>query len=711
MADAFSATVVRAKDDQRLRHEAIVGISAPLRRRAGLAAGSLALIRTGPGRSLLIELADGPKNGGAAEISRLARQALKVRIGDTVTIEPTAQRAVERLVLTPFADLSTATGHELEEHLKSVLTSRGTPISAGLILHAAYPGSTAGTLYRVTRVDGGPGTVTEGTEVRIEFTAESLQANLAQDLTFEDFGGLHEQLRLVRELVELPLRFPERFRSVGILPPKGILLFGPPGTGKTHLSRALANEVEASFYEINGPEIVGTAYGETEGNLRRIFAEATHHAPSLILVDEVDAIAPKRAQVGTQGDTRMVTQLMASMDGLRRSDGVIVVGTTNRIDAVDRALRRPGRFDREIYFPPPDAAGRMEILQIHSREMPLSGPANDHLAAVADRTPGYVGADLMELCREAGLTSLRRSVPRATAQHELRPGDAAVTVEPDDFDDALLRIRPSAGRQATTSAIRVRWSDIGGHKAVKERLRALVEHPLLHPERFAAMGLEPTNGILLHGPPGTGKSLLVRALATETNANLVPVSGAEIFSQWIGESEDAIRQVFIIARQLAPSILFVDQLDAVARNRRASDDGGTASRVVNQLLGELDDIRGLAGVVVIGATNRVDLVDPSVLRPGRLGTHIFVGLPNEGDRRAVLRVLLGAAPFASSTERAALIAAYAKRTSGLSGASLRQFVDEAKLIALRTGGDRPTLRRGDFEEALATVVADAARGT
>jgi transitional endoplasmic reticulum ATPase len=579
-------------------------------------------------------------------------------------------------------------------------------MSLGLIVHVAYPGSPAGTLYRATQVEGGPGPLADATEVKIEFTTESLQTNLAQDLTFEDFGGLHEQLRLVRELVELPLRFPALFRDVGILPPKGVLLFGPPGTGKTHLSRALANEVEASFYQINGPEIVGTSYGETEGNLRRIFSEATHHAPSLILVDEVDAIAPKRAQVGTQSDTRMVTQLLASMDGLRRSDGVIVVGTTNRIDAVDPALRRPGRFDREIYFAPPDSTGRHEILQIHAREMPLSGAAVDHLAAIAERTPGYVGADLMELCREAGLSALRRSVPRTAAHHELPAQALSVHVEPRDFDDAVLRVRPSATRQAAASPLGVRWSDIGGHEAVKERLRALVELPSKYPERFASLHLEPPTGILLYGPPGTGKTLLVRALATETNANFVVVNGAEIFSQWVGESEEAIRQVFIVARQLAPAIVFVDQLDAIARSRQAREDDGTAARVVTQLLGELDSVRGLGGVIVIGATNRVDLVDPSVLRAGRLGTHVFVGLPDEGDRRAVLRVLLDGAPFRSAAERTAVIATYAKRTEGLSGAGLRQLVDEAKLIALRGGRSRPVLRRASFEEALAAVKRD-----
>lgn len=700
-----SGVVARARNEAILKHEAIAAVSAAVRRGAGLRVGRLAVVSSAAGRSIAVEIAasSGPR-GSSVELSRLARQALKLRIGDTAILGPVSPQTVRRVLLTPFADLSTASGHQLEDHARRTLVDRAIPVSPGLIVHIRYPSSMSGTLYRVTEVDGGPGAMTDETEIKIEFTTESLRANLGQDLTFEDFGGLHEQLRLVRELVELPLRSPGAFRDMGILPPKGVLFFGPPGTGKTHLARALANEVAASFYQINGPEIVGAGYGETEGNIRRVFAEATHHAPSLVLIDEVDAIAPKRGQVGTQTDLRMVTQLMASMDGLRRSDGVIVVGTTNRIDALDPALRRPGRFDREILFAPPSASGRHEILQIHSREMPLTGAATDHLAQLAEQTAGYVGADLMELCREAGLCALRKAVPLPRSRQHVSVQADGVHVTPQDFDAALLNVRPSAGRQAATTTGGVRWSDLGGHSAVKARLKALVELPLKHPDRFAAVRLEPPSGILLYGPSGTGKSLIVRALATESQLKLLPVRGAEIFSQWLGESEEAIRQLFVLARQLAPTLVFIDQLEAIAPDRRRADeDGGTASRVVSQLLAELDGLDHRQQVIVVGATSRRDLVDPAILRPGRLGAHIFVGLPDEGDRRAILRVLLHDAPFASSAERAAIVSGSAKQTAGLSGADLRQLVDEAKLIALSGPGDPPVLRWAAFETALGMI--------
>ncbi|MGH2384383.1 MAG: AAA family ATPase [Candidatus Limnocylindria bacterium] len=620
---------------------------------------------------------------------------------------------VSRIVLVPFADISTAIGERLQAHIKRELMGRGVPITQGLVVHVTYPDSVAGTLYRVARLEGEPGLVDELTEVAIEFTTETMYASLAEDITYEDIGGLGRQLRLVRELVEVPLRYPERYRALGITPPKGVIFFGPPGTGKTHMARALANEVQARFFHINGPDIVSAGYGETEGNLRRIFSEATHHAPSVIVIDELDALAPKRGQVGSHWDTRVVTQLLSVMDGLKRSDGVIVLGTTNRLESVDVALRRPGRFDREVFFAPPDAEGRYEILQVHTREMPLENDAIDDLRRIAELAPGFVGADLMELCRESGLAALRRTLfgsapPSLDAHHDLpldldgAPEPVRVTAE--DFRTALRHVRPSAARETLAVTTNVRWSDVGGLDGVKARLRELIQLPIADPDLFRTIGLQPPTGVLLYGPPGCGKTLLARALATECNANFIPVDGPEIFSQWLGESEEALRHVFLVAVQLQPSIIFIDQLDAIAPRRRGDDESGALARVVNQLLAELDGLEALSGTVVLAATNRPDMVDASVLRPGRIGTRVYVGLPGSDERQAIVEILLRGVDIAPGVDRAGLAASIAARTERFSGAEIRHLVDEAKLVAIRmateSSGPLPALRPELFDEAL-----------
>ena len=524
------------------------------------------------------------------------------------------------------------------------------------------------------------------------------------DTTFEDIGGLDEQIRAVRELIELPLVFPGLYHQLGVAPPRGVIFYGPPGTGKTLLARSVANEIHATFSYINGPEVVGTYSGQTEDNLRKIFAEASFEPPALIFIDELDAIAPVRGAIGTLSDLRAVTQLLSLMDGLKRAEGVVVIGTTNRLEAIDPALRRAGRFDREVFFPPPAAEGREQILRVHTREMPIDSDSAAELPEIARRAHGFVGADLMELSREAALAALRRS----TAEFIERPSLAAYPAARDlivtkaDFESALQRVHPSAMRESLLSDPGVGWDDVGGLHGVKQRLRNLIEWPLHHADAFARLGLAANLGIVLHGPPGSGKTLLAKAVASEAAINFIAIQGPELLSQWLGESEESVRRVFRTAQQVAPCILFFDQLDAIAARRADARADGTRApyRVVNQLLAELDGMQRRSQVIVLAATNDLTMVDPAALRPGRFGVHLAVGLPDAPDRAEILRIHLR-----SNNPADDLVQALAERTPGFSGADLAFLCQNAKLHALeRTNfSTEVTLLRDDFEAALAFV--------
>jgi transitional endoplasmic reticulum ATPase len=564
------------------------------------------------------------------------------------------------------------------------------------VFYIPFPNSHAGTTYTVHKVSDGPGVVDDSTEIIVNYHDSHLPEG-AFDVTFEDIGGLGKQIKLIRELVQLPLKDPHVYRHLGINPPRGIILYGPPGSGKTHLARAVANEVDARFYYINGPDVIGTYTGETEANLRRMFNEAGHHSPSVIFIDELDAMAPKRGETGAHADTRAVTQLLSLMDGLKRVDSVIVIGTTNRIDAVDPAFRRPGRFDREIFIGPPDAGGRREILEIHSREMPLSDPAQEFLDEVARRTHGFLGADLMELCRDAGLNALRRSRGDFDHRAAYRIPLEKLRIEREDFELALSQTRPSALRETLISIPDVSWRDIGGLDAVKERLQETVDLPLRNPQLLTASGLPPHVGALLYGPPGTGKTLLAKALANECGVNFISVDGPEIFTKWLGESEEGVRQVFRIARQVAPAVIFFDQLESITPVRGQHAGSMTTDRVVSQLLAELDGVEQLSRVIVLGATNRIDLIDPSILRPGRFGVHIPVGLPDLAARKDILRICLRTSAGRDGGEIEAIVEAVAPLTENFSGARLKQLSDDAK---------RAAIKRTGFSEVAAPTVAD-----
>ncbi len=515
--------------------------------------------------------------------------------------------------------------------------------------------------------------------------------------TYEDIGGLHEEIQRVREMVELPLRHPELFQRLGIEPPKGVLLHGPPGCGKTLLARAVANESEANFFSINGPEIMSKFYGESEARLREIFQQAQQNAPSIIFIDELDAIAPKREEVTGEVERRVVAQLLALMDGLSGRGNVIVIGATNRPGALDPALRRPGRFDREIEIAVSDKTGRHEILQIHTRGMPLAEDVD--LKKLSDMTHGYTGADLSALGRETAMKALRRYLPQINLEEERVPPSVLekMEVNMEDFLNAYKEITPTAMREVYIEVPSVHWTDIGGLESVKQELKEAVEWPLKTPEIFTRLGIKPPKGILIYGPPGCGKTLLARAVATESEANFITIKGPEVFSKWVGESEKAIREVFRKARMAAPAVVFFDEMDSLVPRRGAGfSDSGVSERVISQLLTEMDGIVTLEDIVIIGATNRPDLVDPAVLRPGRFDRLIYVPEPDEASRLQIFKIYTKDMPLAKDVNVTSLTAL----AKGYSGADIEALCREAAIHALRTDIDSKEVTMKDFEEAL-----------
>jgi transitional endoplasmic reticulum ATPase len=520
--------------------------------------------------------------------------------------------------------------------------------------------------------------VSENTVVEVS-TSPVKRLEETTGVTYEDIGGLHEELQRIREMIELPLKHPELFRHLGIDPPKGVILYGPPGTGKTLIAKAIANETGAHFISINGPEIMSKFYGESEARLREVFQEAEQNAPSIIFIDELDAIAPKRSEVTGEVERRVVSQLLALMDGLKGRGQVIVIGATNRIEAIDPALRRPGRFDREIRIGVPDRNGRKEILQIHTRRMPIAEDVD--LDEIADITHGFTGADLAALCREAAMNALRRFLPRIDLEKEVIPAEILeqLKVTREDFANALRMIQPSALREVILEIPNVKWEDVGDLQSVKQELKEAVEWPLKYPEVFKRLGIRPPRGILLYGPPGTGKTLLAKAVATESEANFISVKGPEVLSKWVGESEKAVREIFRKARETAPCIIFFDELDAIAPRRGLHADAGVTDRIVNQLLTEMDGIQTLKGVVVIGASNRPDILDPALLRPGRFDRVIFVPPPDVDGRYQIFQIHTREMPLSDDVDLSKLAA----MTEGYTGADIEAVCREAAIIAMR----------------------------
>jgi transitional endoplasmic reticulum ATPase len=638
------------------------------------------------------------------QLDGLVRENAGAGLDESVQVRKIACRPAQRVVLAP---VNVTPAERDLDYIGSLLD--GLPLQEGNRIRAVLFGSRWADFKVESTTPKGPVLINPTTQLVVGKTGQPAET-VARVTSYEDIGGLKPQLNRIREMIELPLRYPEVFDRLGIDAPKGVLLHGPPGCGKTLIARSIAHETEANFFSVSGPEIIHKFYGESEAHLRKIFEDAARQGPSIVFLDEIDCIAPRRENVVGDVEKRVVAQLLALMDGLAQRQHLIVIAATNLPNVLDPALRRPGRFDREIAIPIPDRNGRAEILSIHSRGMPLAEDVD--LAHLAGITHGFVGADLEALCREAAMICLRRIMPDidfalARIPYELL---AKLEVRMDDFRDALREVEPSAIREVFVEVPDVGWEDVGGLEAVKQRLVEAVEWPLEHPDLFAQAGIRPPKGILLSGPPGCGKTLLAKAVANESKVNFISVKGPALLSKYVGESEKAVREVFRKAKQAAPCIVFFDEIDAMVPARGAgASDSHVADRVLSQFLAELDGVEELKAVLVLGATNRLDLLDPAILRPGRFDEIVEISIPDEEGRRRIFEVHLRKKPLAPGIDAADL----ASRSEGFSGAEIQAVCAKAALRAVRraveqvkrnpAGEARVTIEAGDLEAALEEV--------
>ncbi|CCH60280.1 hypothetical protein TBLA_0C04840 [Henningerozyma blattae CBS 6284] len=632
--------------------------------------------------TVLIVLIDDELEDGACRLNRVIRNNLRIKLGDLVTLHPCPDiKYATRISVLPIADtVEGLTGNLFDVFLKPYFVEAYRPVRKGD--HFVVRGGMRQVEFKVVDVEPDEyAVVAQDTIIHWEgepINREDEEAN-TNDIGYDDIGGCRKQMAQIREMVELPLRHPQLFKAVGIKPPRGVLIYGPPGTGKTLMARAVANETGAFFFLINGPEVMSKMAGESESNLRKAFEEAEKNAPAIIFIDEIDSIAPKRDKTNGEVERRVVSQLLTLMDGMKSRSNVVVIAATNRPNSIDPALRRFGRFDREVDIGVPDATGRLEVLRIHTKNMKLSDDVD--LEVIASETHGFVGADIASLCSEAAMQQIREKMDLIDLDEEEIDAEVldSLGVTMDNFRFALGNSNPSALRETVVENVNVTWDDIGGLDDIKSELRETVEYPVLHPDQYTKFGLAPSKGVLFYGPPGTGKTLLAKAVATEVSANFISVKGPELLSMWYGESESNIRDIFDKARAAAPTVVFLDELDSIAKARGHNAGDDASDRVVNQLLTEMDGMNAKKNVFVIGATNRPDQLDPAILRPGRLDQLIYVPLPDEVARLSILKAQLRKSPLEPGVD----LTAIAKATKGFSGADLSYIAQRAAKYAIK----------------------------
>lgn len=614
---------------------------------------------------------------GLIRIDGYTRNKLDIGMNDTLDVRKVESKDAKSITFAPTEPLRIVGAEEyLAEYLNGTLITKGDTVPINVMGQRID-------LVVISTSPSGPVIINDSTKITVsEENAKAVQISKeggVPSITYEDIGGFRDEVARVREMIELPLRHPELFKRLGVEAPKGVLLHGPPGTGKTLLAKAVANETNANFYTIGGPEIMSKYHGESEERLRNVFQQAEKNAPSIIFIDEIDSIAPKRDEVSGEVERRIVAQLLSLMDGMSSRGKVVVIGATNRINAIDPALRRPGRFDREIELGVPDRNGRLEILQIHTRGMPLAKDVN--LQKLADISHGFVGADLQSLSKEAAMRALRRILPEIDLASESIPADTLkkIIVTMQDFTDVIKEMEPSAMREVFVEVPDVKWEDIGGLLSIKQELQEAVEWPLKYQGVFTYADATPPKGILLYGPPGTGKTLMAKAAANESEANFISIKGPELLSKWVGESEKGVREVFRKSRQAAPCIIFFDEMDAIAPIRGNNGDSHVTERVISQLLTELDGLEILTNVIVIAATNRPDIIDPALLRPGRFDRLLYVPPPDRDSRVQIIRIHTKKKPLADDID----IEELANHTDGYTGADIASLMSAAVMLALR----------------------------